>query len=213
MRPFRKHGLALVGVVCVAVALQAEDASVSGGAPKAESGSGEMAAMMAEVMKYASPGEHHRHLDSLAGTWHFSSRFHMAPEALWSESSGECVNEWILGGRFLQQKVKSPPSEAMPVAFEGFGLLGYDNLAKKYINVWTDSFSTGVMLFDGSCDPSGRVITVAGEFESPVKIGTKMRARWVYKVINENKFVFEMWEPDSSGNEYLHGEITYTRVR
>ncbi|MCH8147983.1 MAG: DUF1579 domain-containing protein [Planctomycetes bacterium] len=181
--------------------------------PEGQPGDDEMAAMMDVFMKYATPGKHHDHLKTLAGKWKTSMRFRMSPDAPWNESTGECESEWILGGRFLQSKVKSPPSEAIPYPFEGFGLLGYDNLAKGYISVWTDTFLTGVMVFTGSCDASGKVITLAGEFADPRKGGAMSKERWVYRIINENKFIFEMWSPGEDGKEFRHGEITYTRVK
>jgi len=168
---------------------------------------------MAELMKYAAPGEHHKHLSSLEGNWKMVTKFRMAPEAAWDESTGNSSIEWVLGGRFLQQKVTSPPSEAMPFPFEGLGLLGYDNFAGNYVNLWMDSFMTGIMLFKGTCDASGKNITLHGEFANPMKGGEIMKSRWVYHIINNDKFVFEMWEPDENGKEYLHGEITYSRVR
>ena len=64
--------------------------------------------------------------------------------------------------------------------FEGFALLGYDNLAKEYLSIWADSFMTGVMHFKGSCDASGKVITLAGEFNHPGKGGALARERWVF---------------------------------
>ena len=45
-----------------------------------------------------------------------------------------------------------------------------------------------------------------------MKDGALSKERWVYRIINENKFVFEMWQPDEDGKEFLHGEITYTRA-
>ncbi len=172
-----------------------------------------MAALMATMMKYATPGEHHGHIKTLAGKWKFTSKFRQVPDAPWNESGGESTTEWILGGRFLTQRVKSPATEAFPMDFEGFALLGYDNLAKEYLSIWTDTFMTGVMHFKGSCDASGKVITLAGEFNHPAKGGALARERWVYRIINEDKFIFEMWQPDQSGNEFLHGEITYNRVK
>lgn len=180
---------------------------------KGPQGDDEMAAMMAELMKNAAPGEHHRHLQPMVGTWKTTTRFRQVPNAPWNESTGRAVFEWILGGRFLTQKVESPPTEVVPVAFEGFGLLGHDNIGKKYISIWMDNFFTGAMVFNGSCDDSGKVITFAGEFENPLKGGAKTYGRWVYKIINDNKFVLEMWEPDANGDEFLHGEITYARVK
>lgn len=208
MKRFAQLGLGIACVLVCALAVVAQDDKPASG----EKGD-HMAAMMAEMMKFANPGEHHEHLKPLAGTWTLSTKFRMGADAPWDISGGESVIEWILGGRFLQQKVKSPPSEAFPMPFEGFGLLGYDIFAKKYINVWMDTFSTGMMMVKGSCDASGKVITLEGEFANPMKDGAMTKSRWVYKIINNNKFIFEMWEPDDAGKEYLHGEITYTRVK
>ncbi len=208
MYRFAKLGSSWAFLLLLAVPVIAQDKK-----PEGQQGDDQMEAMMAEFMKFATPGEHHDHLKPLAGKWNFSSKFRMSPDAPWSESGGKSESAWILGGRFLQSKVKSPPSEAMPFPFEGFGLLGYDNIAKKYISVWTDCFLTGVMVFTGSCDASGKVITFAGEFANPMKGGAMSKERWVYKIINDNKFIFEMWSPGEDGKEFQHGEITYTRVK
>ena len=207
MNRFVKTGLGLACVVVLLAPVLAGDRKTD--APREAD---KMAAMMAEIMKYAMPGVHHEHLQSLAGRWSLSSKFRMAADAPWNLSSGESAMEWILGGRFLQQRVTTPPSEEMPVAFEGFGLLGYDNLAQEHFNLWTDNFQTGIMLFTGSCDASGKVITFVGEFKDPKKDGEKTKERWVYRIINNDKFIFEMWGFGTDGNEYLHGEITYTRI-
>lgn len=203
-----RYGKIAVGLACACVCLVPVFAQ-----DDRPEGDDEMAAMMAEIMKYATPGEHHEHLKPLAGRWELATKFRMDADAPWDEGTGESVIEWILGGRFLQQKVMSPPTEEMPMPFEGFGLMGYDNLAKKHINLWTDNFLTGVMFFTGSCDASGKVVTLSGEFQDPKKSGEMTKERWVYRIINNNKFVFEMWQPGMDGRDFLHGEITYTRVQ
>ncbi len=112
MNRFVKLGSIWTIVIMLAVPVLAQDKK-----PEGQQGDDEMAAMMGELMKYATPGEHHGHLKSLAGRWKMSSKFRMSPDAPWSESTGECESEWILGGRFLQSKVQTPPSEAMPDPF------------------------------------------------------------------------------------------------
>lgn len=198
--------------LCFAATGFAQDTPTSD-RPKGAPVDDEMAAMMAEMMKYGTPGEYHHHLNPMAGRWKLASKFRMAPEAPWDESGGEADIDWILGGRFLQMKIKSPPSGGFPMEFEGFGLLGYDNLAKRYVTVWTDNFSTGLISLSGPCDGAGKVITLSGEFPNPAKHGAMTKARWVYKIMDENKFALEIWEPDAAGTEFLHGEITYSRVK
>ncbi|MCP4248849.1 MAG: DUF1579 domain-containing protein [bacterium] len=178
-----------------------------------QKGDDEAAAAMMEMMKYAMPGDHHRHLDSLEGNWRASSKFRMGPEAPWSESGGRCAIEWILGGRFLQQKITAPPSEQMPMEFEGFGLLGYDNYAQKHIGLWMDNFFTGMIAYDGGCDATGKVITPHAEFPHPAKGGALTKVQWIYRIVNDDRFEVEIWEPDEQSKNYLHGQITYTRTQ
>ena len=99
------------------------------------------------------------------------------------------------------------------MAFEGFGLIGYDNLARKHIYLWTDNFLTGVIVAEGPCNASGTEVTLTAEFANPKRGGAKTRERWVNRMINSDKFIFEMWERGEDNKEYLHGEITYTRLK
>lgn len=181
------------------------------GKPQDE-GDAKMDQMMADMMKYATPGENHEHLKPLAGRWKLTTKFRMSPEGEWEDSVGDSTMEWILGGRFLQQKVKSPPCETMPMEFEGFGLLGYDNYGKKFVSMWADSMTTNIMMMTGSSDPSGKTITFTGEMDDCMT-GKKSKQRWVYKISGDDTFTFEMYGPDESGQEFLGGEITYNRVK
>ena len=103
-------------------------------------------------------------------------------------------------------------SAVIPMQFEGIGLLGYDNVAQEYVQLWLDNFMTGVIHLKGSADDSGKQITIAGKITKPMAGGEQIDVRWVYTIVNQNTIKFEMWEPDAQGNEYLHGEIVYTRV-
>ena len=177
-------------------------------APSAE----EMEAMMAEMMQYATPAEHHGHIKCLEGSWDFTMRFHMAPDAPWEENTGHSEHKWVLGGRFLQQTISSPPSKSIPVEFEGLGMLGYDNFAGEYVQLWMDNFMTGVVMLKGDCSENGKQITVTGKLTKPMGEGQTIDVRWVYKIENDDEFVFEMWEPDAEGEMYLHGQIAYKRA-
>ena len=102
----------------------------------------DMQKMMEAWAKYASPGEHHAALDSMAGDWKIEGKFRMSPESEWMDSPSKASIEWVLGGRFLRQEVSSPPSPMMPQPFEGVGYLGYDNGAQRYVSSWMDTMST-----------------------------------------------------------------------
>jgi len=75
--------------------------------------------MASYLEKYASPGEHHRHLQQLAGEWTSRARFWFAPGGPADESTGRAHNEMILGGRYLETRYEGVTG-GMP--FSGRGL-------------------------------------------------------------------------------------------
>lgn len=163
-------------------------------------------AMMEAWMKASTPGENHKLLEPMVGT--FDAKVMMwEPGAAPSESAGVSVNTWILGGRFVQQKFNGT---YMGMPFEGVGFTGYDNVKKKFIGSWMDSMGTMMMVSVGTGDATGKVLTFECEMDDPMT-GKPCKIREVARVVDANKHVFEMFGPDPAGKEYKMMEITYTR--
>lgn len=166
-----------------------------------------MAAMMEALAKTAQPGENHAHLQPLIGSWKLNVKWRMEPESEYQVSESTAVLEWILGGRYVSEKVRG---EVDGEPFEGRGFLGYDNLRKKFTSLWMDSMSTGTMFSYGTADESGKIITFSGEGINPMT-GQTQKERMVIRVINNDKFISEMYQPGPDGKEFQSMEITYTR--
>ena len=173
-------------------------------------GADEMAAMMEAFMKLATPGEHHAHMQSLAGKWDIEGKFRMTPDAPWTESKSENDAEWILGGRFLTQRVKGEPMMGMPMAFEGFGFMGYDNMTRKHTFVWVDNFGTMTMTGEGQCSEDGKIMTFMSKFLDPMS-GQESFMKSIYRVESPERYVLQMYGPDPEGNEFLSMELVHTR--
>lgn len=172
-------------------------------------GPGEMSPeMMAAWMKSASPGEHHRHLQSLIGDWSYTLKMRMTPEMPWTESSGTSSGEWIMGGRYLVDKVEG---ESMGMPFHGMGITGYDNLKQKYQSVWVDNMSTMLMISEGECDGSGKVFTFHGKADDLMTGRKDVPYKNVIRVVNDDKHVFEWWTAGPDGKSFKMMEIVYTR--
>ena len=165
-------------------------------------------AMMAMMEKMSQPDEHHANLKPLEGTWKLESKWRMSPDQPWQTSRGTSRNVWLLGGRFLQQELESKSDEGK---FSGIGITGYDKNLKKYVNFWIDSMGTGMMMSTGTADASGKVFTWGGEYTCPMT-GEEKKSKSVTRIINNDKHVFEMYEIDEEGNEYVSLEVTYTRA-
>jgi len=190
---------ALLVLALAAIPLSAQEAEPEMGA--------DQAAMMEAWQKAMSPGEPHAHLAKAAGTWAMTIKSWMGgPDAEPTVSEGTSENTMILGGRVLEQSVTS---SMMGMPYEGIAMSGYDNTTGKYWSSWVDSMSTGTYVGHGSRDEASGAITLYGEYEDPMGVGT-VKVRSVMHEEGDDKSVFE-WFETRDGRETMTMEITYTR--
>lgn len=168
---------------------------------------GQMDPMMLKMMKAGAPGEFHKHLQPLIGKWNTTTKYWFTQEAPPEESTGSVDRKWILGGRFVSEDYRGT---AMGQPFSGFGLMGYDNIQKKYDTVWIDTMGTGVFTQSGSCDDSGKNFTFSGKNLNPMT-GQKEWGKTTLKIINNDKHVLKMFEKGTDGKDFLKLEIVATR--
>lgn len=170
----------------------------------------EMQKMMEECMKLATPGEHHKAINPMAGKWTYTSKMRMSPSEKWSDGTGEASIEWVLGGRFLSQKATGKMPE-MPGTFEGMGMLGYDNQKQKYVSTWADNMGTMLMYAEGK--GTGKDITFNSTMWCPF---TKkdVAIRFTYKIDSDDRFTMEWFSPDpATGKEFQSMVLSYTRSK
>lgn len=203
----------LIGLPTLAQDSKPADKKPEGQAPAGNQAPSEAeAAMMEMFMKLAAPGPHHEQLKPLAGKWETAGRFRMDPQAPWTENKSKCTTEWILGGRFLNQRVTGEPIMPGQPAFEGFGIIGYDNQLQKFVFAWMDNMGTMIMTGEGTGDAAGKVITFKSEFLDPMS-NQKTWMKLVYRIENQDKYVLEIYGPDQTGKEFLTMEMVNTRVK
>lgn len=195
--------LAALGALLVAVAFSAQ-AALCQETEKPQAG---QEAMEAAWMKAGTPGEFHKHLEAMQGSWNVDGKSwtEWSPEPMaWT---GTATKSMIMGGRFLREEIES---EMMGKSFNGLGFMGYDNLTGKYWYFWLDDMSTGAMTSEGECDKSGATFTVIGDYLDPMT-GQSQKAKTVIKVLDQNKHLFEMYMVGPEGEESKSMEITYLR--
>jgi hypothetical protein len=90
--------------------------------------------------------------------------------------------------------------------------MGYDTQKKKYFNAWIDSMTTGLIVFDGACDKSGKVFTFTGEMDD-MMTGGKTKIRHVTTIHSDDKYTFEWYETPASGKETKAMSAVYTRKK
>ena len=163
---------------------------------------------MEKWKEYAAPNENHKVLDAFAGNWDYTVKWWSSPNSEPEISKGTSEVKWIMGGRFLEQTAQGT---SMGQPFEGMGITGYDNAKKEYVSMWIDNMGTGLMTSSGKYEPSTKTFEEKGTFTQPEMDETTFRG--VTKIINDDKFVYEMYTKDKDWKEYKALEIIYTRKK
>jgi len=171
--------------------------------------SAEEKAQMDAMMKAGTPGEAHKKLSSMVGTWDAKVKMYpMQPGAPVQQSTGVSENKWILGGRWVQETFNG---DFMGMPFSGIGFTGYDNIKKQYVGTWMDSMSTSVMMSMGG-PTSDKTYEFNSTMDDPMS-GKSMPVKSKMTVTDDDHHVMEMWAPAPDGKMFKMMEITYTRKK
>ena len=98
--------------------------------------------MTKAMMAAATPGEAHKSMQNMVGTWDVTIKSYWDPPGP-TESKGTSTMVSLLDGRYIQETIGST---FMGTPFRGIGHFGYDNVMKKYVGTWMDNMSTGIMM-------------------------------------------------------------------
>lgn len=204
MRIFRAAAALAVGVL-LALPAAAEDKPKTTEAPKAPSQEEIMTAWMAA----ATPGDAHKKLEPIVGTFAVKTKSWMDPSKPPEETVGTSENKWVLGNRYVEQRVEG---QMMNQPFSGIGYTGYDNYKRKYVGTWMDSMGTMIMISTGTMDASGKKLTSWSTIDDVVlKKPVKIKA--LLTIVDNDHHFFEMWGPAPDGKNFKMLEINYTRKK
>lgn len=165
------------------------------------------AAMMAQWQAAMSPSAGHARLMPMVGTWRATTTFTMAPGAPPQVHGGTSVHRLVLGGRYLEQIYKGM---AMGMPFEGIGYTGYDNVQKRYVGTWMDTFGTGLMTSLGVGNPTDERIDCVAEAIEPS--GQKRVFETIVRIQNHGRHSYEMWTKGPTGKRHRTMIVEYERA-
>jgi hypothetical protein len=165
----------------------------------------DMQSMIEVYKKVGTPGEPHKLLAKLEGSWTTRSRGWLEGKPA-MESIGTCEQKLVLNGHYLEQVYTG---DMMGQPFTGINLLGYNNHTKKYESVWLESMSTAIYFFVSTVSADGRTITQECSYDDPVKGPAVWRS--VTKIKDDNTLAFEMFIKPRGGKEEKMMEMTVSR--
>jgi hypothetical protein len=99
----------------------------------------------------------------------------------------------------------------MGMAGRGFAIQGYDNFKKKYVAMWVDSMSTAMLTMSGNASRDGKTESMWGLMDEPMTGEVGKHVKYVTRVINDDKFIFEIHDLAIGGDKTKVVEIVYTR--
>ena len=166
-------------------------------------------AAMEAMMKAATPGEPHKTLASMEGTFDTTIKMWMKPGDPPQETKGTTERKMVLGGRYLSETFEGT---FMDQPFSGMGMTGYDNVTKRYVGTWSDTMSTGMMTSTGTMDKGGKSITLKATAADP-ETGKMVSFKEKMTMTDPDHQTFEMWGPAKDGKVYKMMEIAYSRKK
>ena len=212
----RKNSLNCLGAIFMSVALSLPTLAAEKETPKKDSNKPDEAGMMAMMMEMAKPGENHKLLEDVVGTWTYTVKWWMSPDAPPSESTGTATARPVMGGRYFitdhsgKMQMPGPDGKMTEMEFKGMAVEGYDNVKKKFVSSWIDNMGTGIMNSEGTYDANSKTFTYHAESE--MMPGMKTKIREVIKITDKDHHTFEFFE-DRGGKEVKTMEINYTRSK
>ncbi len=165
-------------------------------------------AVMEAMMKAATPGDAHKKLDPTVGSWELVVKMWMDPSKPAEESKATSERKWIMGGRYVEEKVAG---EFGGMKFEGGGVMGYDNLKKKYTGGWIDNMSTGLIVSEGAYDADKKTFTFTNEMPD-FSTGKTTKGKDVLTIVDKDKFELDSYR-QVGDKEVKMMHITYSRKK
>jgi len=166
------------------------------------------ATMMKNWQAYMTKSDMHNMMEKWNGTWTSVITSWEKPGAAPQTSNGSAEFKSVMNGMY-QEGVHTSTMMGMP--FEGHSTMAYDNEKKKFVSTWIDNMGSGIMMMEGAWDPATNSLTMTGKCYNPA-MGKDCDMKEVFKVIDDNNQVMEMYGPGPAG-EWKMIEIKSTRKK
>lgn len=125
-----------------------------------------------------------------------------------TESTGTMTLKLDCGGLWMSSEFQA---DFGGQKFQGRGLDGYDPAKKKYVSVWVDSFSTSLLIMEGTMNKEKKTVTMFGEGPGPDGKPIKFKSETVFT--DDDHQAFRMFAVDGDGKDMEILSIDYTRKK
>ena len=167
------------------------------------------AAMMKAWEDFKTPGEMHKWMQKLNGTWEADMSVWMDPAAPPEKSKGIMTQTSILGGRYVSGKY-SGTIFGQPT--QGETIMAYDNAKRLFVSTWIDNQGTGVVFMTGTYDSTTKTLNLKGTQTDPTT-GKDCDMREELTIIDSDSYSMTMFGKNTDGKEMKMMEGVYKRKK
>jgi hypothetical protein len=144
------------------------------------------AALTARYEKLATIGEEHKWMGNFVGKWKTTTKVMLKPNTPIIESTGTSEFKLLMDGRFL---VESNASTNAQGNSQGMGVIGFNNVTKKYERVWFDTRSTAMVKSEGDYAKDRDEIRWSDQWTDPGAAQIITTNSTLHR-LNEKQFIF-----------------------
>ena len=167
-------------------------------------------ALEALMSELATPGEEHRWLGQLTGTWKADVQYWVLPGTEPAHSKGTLHTVWSLGERFLQLDYRG---SVMGQPFQGFGHIGYDKVRGQFVGYWVDSTGTQMMnVATGVRSRDQKTLTLRRRALDPLS-GLERDMKETLTIQGPDELQWQLWGYAPDGTYFRMARIVYRRAK
>ncbi len=155
------------------------------------------------------PSKEHAWLEKFTGEWTTHSKGTMGPDQPTMECNGTLISRQ-LGGFWILNELKGDWAGS---PMTGIQTIGFNDAKKKYVGTWVDSATAYMWHYEGTLDPTGKVLTLQAEGPNFIVAGklTKFEDIYEFKSANEIAMTSRMLGEDGEWVTFMSGTATRTK--
>lgn len=112
-----------------------------------------------EQPQFPGPEKEHQWLQQFVGEWSTTSKVKMGPGQPPMECEGS-ISSRMVGGLWVVNEMKA---EMAGHSVVGLQTVGFDPAKNKYVGTWVDSMVNHLWHYEGTVDPTGKILTLDAE--------------------------------------------------
>jgi hypothetical protein len=157
-------------------------------------------------MESAKPQKEHEWLQQLVGDWRFEAP---SKEPGCSHTGTQTVRS--IGGLWIQAEGRSQMPDGQSAVM--MLTLGYDPQKGKFVGTWLDTMMAYLWVYEGSLDPTGKILSLDTEGPSFTGNGKMAKYRETIEIKNPDSRVFTSSILGADGKWQTIMTAKYTRVK